>query len=339
MAKIFLTAADLAARRGTDKEIGLVQQIVSQAPELAVLAGRPILGTSTTARVQIGISQGGAFRSFNEGVIPGAGAYERRRFETFFFDSHLSIDEAEVIAAAQDGDSLGDLQADEVAGALQDKSIKFSQQFYGGLGNNAKGFPGLQDILKIYNGGGVANKGVIDSRTGKPIVNYIDAGGTSGAVEAVWYVWNNPQAIQFLFGGNQTIDMKPWMWQYVPDPANPKAQLRKNITNISGFIGLAAAHPWCVACIKNIDATHPWTDALTAKLDALIPQGVQFTHCFATKRARGGLQQSRQVAIQANMQSGNAKNIATVSQVPSADLNGVPIIVTDGIQLTAANAF
>ena len=336
MAKIFLTAADLAARRGTDKEIGLVQQIVSTAPEIAVLSGRPILGTSTTARVQIGISQGGAFRAFNSGVIPGAGAYERRRFETFFFDSHLSIDEAEVIAAAQDGDSIGDLQADEVAGAMQDKAIKFSQQFYAGLGNNPAGFPGLKDILKIYNGNGVAGAGVVDSRTGKPIINYIDAGGSSGATECVWYVWNAPQAISFLFGGNQTVDMKPWVWQYVPDPANPKAQLRKNITNISGFLGLSAAHPWSVACIKNIDATHPWTDTLSAKLDALIPSNILYTHCFATKRAIGGLQQSRSVAIQANSGVGNAKNIANISQVPTQDIKGIPIIATDGIQLSAA---
>jgi hypothetical protein len=334
MAKLFLTAADLAARRGTDKEIGLVQQIINQAPELAVLSGRPIPGTSTHARVQIGISKGGAFRAFNAGVIPGAGAYERRRFETFFFDSHLSIDEAEVIAAQQDGDTIGDLQADEVAGALQDKSIKFSQQFYGGTNLNAGGFPGLIDILKIYNGNGVANAGVIDSRTGKPIVNFIDAGGAgNGSTECVWYVWNNPQGVGFIFGGNQTIDMKPWVWQYVPDPADPKKQLRKNLTNISGFIGLVAAHPWCVACIKNIDAAHPWTDALTSKLDQLIPEGIQYTHCFATKRARGYLQQSRTVVLQANQQTGNAKNLATVSQVPTQDMNGVPIIVTDGIQL------
>ena len=303
-----------------------------------MLSGRPILGTSTSARVQIGISQGGAFRAFNSGVFPGAGAYERRRFETFFFDSHLSIDEAEVIAAAQDGDSIGDLQADEVAAALQDKSIKFSQQFYSGLAGNPAGFPGLKDVLKIYNGNGVANAGVVDSRTGKPMVNFIDAGGSSGATECVWYVWNNPQGIGFLFGGNQTVDMKPWVWQYVQDPANPKAQLRKNITNISGFIGLAAAHPWCVACIKNIDATHPWTDTLSAKLDALIPANIKYTHCFATKRAIGGLQQNRTVSIQANQSTGNAKNVANVlpQLPPTQDINGVPIIATDGIQLSAA---
>ena len=329
---------DLAARRGTDKEIGLVQQIISAAPEIAVLSGRPIPGTSTTARVQIGISKGGAFRSFNSGVVPGAGAYERRRFETFFFDSHLSIDEAEVIAAAQDGDSIGDLQSDEVTGALQDKAIKFSQQFYGGLGYNAGGFPGLIDVLKIYNGNGVANAGVVDSRTGKPIVNFIDAnpGSVNPAAECVWYVWNNPQGIGFLFGGNQTVDMKPWVWQYVADPKDATKQLRKNITNISGFIGLSAAHPWCVACVKNIDAAHPWTDALTAKLDALIPTGIKYTHCFATKRARGGLQQSRTVVIQASRQTGNARDIANVSEVPTTDMNGVPIVVTDGIQLSAA---
>jgi hypothetical protein len=326
MAKQFLTALDLAARRGTDKEIGLVQQIVNYAPEVQLIMGRPIPGTFTEAKVQVGITKGGAFRAFNSGVIPGAGQYERRRFDAFFFDSQLEVDEAELIAANQIGDSLGDLQSDEVNGALQDKAIKFSQQFYGGLGLNADGFPGLIDLLNIY-------AKVIDSRTGKPIVNVIDAGGAgnNATSECVWYVWVHQQAVHFLFGGNQVINVNPWQWQYVQDQADPKKRRRASVSNISGFIGLACAHPWGVTCIKNIDATHAWTDALSAKLHALLPAGITPTHCFATKRARGGLQQSRTVTL---FGSGTVKpDQGTVAPIPQADVSGVPIHVTDGIQL------
>lgn len=319
--------ADIAARAGTDKQIGLVQQITNYAPELTTMLGRTIAGTSASARVQIGIPKGGAFRAINDGSFTSAGSYERRRFNTFGFDAQLQVDELAVQAAAQDGDSLGDLQSDEVAGALQHKAILFSQQFYGGTTIDPQGFPGLIDLLTIY-------QGVIDTRTGNKIVNYVDAGSTANTAttECVWYVWNHLQGVHFLFGGNKTIDVNPWQWQYVAGKT-PGTRLRASVSNISGFIGLSGAHPWSVTCIKNIDATHPWTDALSAKLDQLTPAGYKPSFVFATKRARGYLQQSRTVAIQASAQTGNAKDIANVSQLPTMDLNGVPIIVTDGIQL------
>lgn len=331
--KQLLNAMDLAARRGADKEIGLVQQIINAAPEIAVVSGRPVAGTTSTAKVQIGIPKGGAFRALNDGSPLSAGSYEMRKFNAYAFDAHLQVDELELAAAQQEGDSMGDLQADEIAGALQNKGILFSQQFYNGAVTDPNGFPGLIDILNVYNGGD-GKGGVIDSRTGKALVNFIDAGSTAAtaSTECVWYVWNHPQGIHFIYGGNKTIDVNPWVWQYV-NGKTAGTRLRASCSNISGFIGLAAAHPFSVACIKNIDPTHPWTDALTTKLDAIIPAGVKYTHCFATKRARGLLQQSRTVIIQANQSTGNAQNISNVSQTPTTDMNGVPITVTDGIQL------
>jgi len=329
MSKQFLTMLDLAARRGSDKEIGLVQQIVNYAPEITTILGRTVPGTYTEAKVQIGITQGGTFRSINQGVIPGAAAYERRRFNAFAFDSHLSIDELEVTAANQIGDSLGDLQADEVASALQDKAIKFSQQFYGGIGLNPAGFPGLIDLLNIYSK-------VNDSRTGKPIVNVVDAnpGSNNPATECVWYVWVHPQGVHFIFGGDKTIDINPWVWQYLPDIKTPGARLRCSVTNISGFIGLACAHPWGVTCIKNIDANHPWTDKLSSQLHALLPVGVTPTHCFATKRALAGLQQQRTVTL---FGTGTQKpNQPAIAPIPQVDIAGIPIMPTDGIQLQTA---
>jgi len=332
MSRQYLTAIDLAARRGTDKEIGMVQQIINYAPEVQLIPGRVIEGTFTEAKVQVGITQGGAFRAYNSGVIPGAGEYEMRRFDAFYFDSELEIDEAIAKKASQYGDSLGDLQADEIAGALQAKAIQFSQQFYGGLAINQNGFPGLMDLLKIY-------QKVTDSRTGKPIVNYVDAnpGSTNPATECVWYVWVHPQAVSFIYGGGSVIETNPWVWQYVNIPGvkgSPSLRRRALLSNISGFVGLSCAHPWGVVCIKNIDATHPWTDALSAQLDALLPAGITPTHCFATKRARALLQQQRTVVLYGS--GATRPNQATIAPIPTNDVNGVPIYVTDGIQLNAA---
>ena len=328
--KLLLTAADLAARRGVDKEIGLVQQIINWAPEITSITGRTIPGTYTEAKVQTGIPSGGVFPGLNGAVSVSAGTYEMRRFNTYFFDSELEIKEGIIKAAATVGDSIGDLQADEVSGALQDKAIKFSQQFYQGSALNPNGFFGLKDYLQIYNGKATGYQGVTDSRTGKPLVNYIDAGGTSGATECVWYIWNHPQGIHFLYGGDSMFDTNPWVWHYF---GASNARYRAMASNISGFAGISAANPWCVACVKNIDATHPWTDALSAQLHALLPVGILPTHVFATKRAIAGLQQQRTVTLFGN--EANRPTQPNLAPIPQTDVNGVPIYPTDGIQLTA----
>lgn len=328
--------ADMAARRGTDKEIGLVQQIVNYSPEITTIMGRTVPGTFATAKVQIGIPKGGSFREVNKGVLTSSGSYEKRRFNAFFFDAQLQVDEAELVAAEQEGDSLGDLQADEVAGALMNKAILFSQQFYAGTTVDPLGFPGLFTLFQAYNGGD-SKGGVIDSRTGKTIVNFVDANPGSHSnpsTECVWYVWCHPQGVHFLFGGNKTIDVNPWVWQYMPDPKAPGARLRASVTNISGWIGLSAAHPFCIACIKNIDSAHLWTDTLSAQLHSLLPTGITPTHAFASKRAIAGLQSTRTVTLFG--QGTRRPNQPLIAPTPTVDVMGVPIIPTDGIQLAAA---
>ena len=142
--KTLLTMADLAARRGADKEIGLVQQIINYSPEITTVMGRTIPGTFATAKVQIGIPKGGAFRAVNQGVLTSAGSYEKRRFNAFFFDAQLQVDEAELVAAEQEGDSLGDLQADEVSGRAAKQGDSF---FATVLCGNERGPAGISRTL------------------------------------------------------------------------------------------------------------------------------------------------------------------------------------------------
>jgi len=75
--KTLLTMADLAARRGTDKEIGLVQQIINYSPEITTIMGRTVPGTFATAKVQIGIPKGGGFRAVNARRFGMFGAIHR----------------------------------------------------------------------------------------------------------------------------------------------------------------------------------------------------------------------------------------------------------------------
>src|SRR5258708_11891936 len=106
-----LSLLDITARRNTDAAVGLVEDVVTYAPEIANIMGRPIPGTFYTARVRTQYAKG-AFRKANAGVATGASKYEQRRFDCYFFDTQLQVDELEIRAAEQQGDSAASLQAD-----------------------------------------------------------------------------------------------------------------------------------------------------------------------------------------------------------------------------------
>lgn len=335
----FLTLLDITKRRGTDAAVGLVEEVVTYAPEIEKIMGRPIRGTSTTARIRPLLTKGGIFRKANAGTLPGASIYDERRFNTFFFDSQLQIDEAVARAAEGEGDSLSMLQAEEAEGAIRAKAIQLGQQLYAGHSIDPLGPPGLIDYFNTFGT-------IIDQRTGAALNLAVSAGGTGSACEIAWYVWMHPQGVHFLFGAEQGIDIKPWKQQYIQDASDPSKRLMAWVTNLSGFIGLQAASPFSIGIVKNIDNTisggnyaHPLTDALMAQVEALFPVGMMPNMILMSRASRAGLQKSRTVTLFGALNQANSANSGAASSIaplPTCSVNGIPIVVTDSI-ITGTN--
>ena len=326
----FLTLLDLTKRKGTDAAIGLVEEVVAYAPEIEKILGRPIRGTYTTARIRPLLTAGGAFRKANAGALNGASVYDERRFNTFFFDSPLMVDEAIARAAEAEGDSLALLQAEEAEGAIRAKAIQLGKQLYAGHAIDPLGPPGLIDYFNTFSN-------IIDQRTNAALNLSVTAGGASATCEICWYIWMHPQGVGFLFGGDQGIDIKPWTQQRVADPNDPAKSLSAWITNLSGFIGVAAASPFSIGIIKNIDnaaGVHPLTDALMAQLEALFPVGQLPNLVLMSRATRYGLQKSRTVTLFGNMDVPTSRNSGAsglIAPVPTTTASGIPIVVTDSI--------
>jgi hypothetical protein len=333
----FLTLRDLAARRGTDAAVGLVEQVVTYAPEVEKIMGRPIPGTSYNARIRAQLTAGTVFRKTNSGVVPGASSYDERRFNTYFLDSQLQVDEATARAAEQEGDSLALLQAEEAEGAIRAKAIGLGKQLYAGTLNDPLGFPGLLNYIDAFST-------VIDSRTGLGIDLAVGAGSTSSTLaQIVWYIWMHQQGVHFLWGANQGVDIKPWKLQYVQDQNDPTKRLLAWVTNLSGFIGLSAANPYSIGAIMNVEsdltsssaAAHPWTDAQDAKLWAKFPVGMKPNLVLASRSAVASLQASRTVTMFGQMMNRTSENsgaAAPIAPWPTATATGnIPIVVTDSI--------
>ena len=332
----FLSLLDIAKRNGTDTAVGLVEEVINYCPELEKIMGRSIRGTWTTARVRTGYTKGGAFRKSNAGVAIGSSTYEKKRFNAFFFDSPLQIDEADARAAEQENDSLASLQADEGTGAIRAKAIDLGTQLYLGSNWDPLGPPGLMDFLNVQ-------ASVTDPVTGAAVNQTVDALGASavGTSTCLWAIWMHQQGVHWLWGADQAIDLKPWFLQRVTD-ANGN-HFMAWITNLSGFIGTECAHVRAVGCVKNLipgfdgAGATPLTDAMIARLEAKFPVGIKPNMFLGNRGAVASLQLSRAVTLLGNPagpSSAWSGGATTLAPWPTMTTSGIPIITTDSVPYT-----
>ena len=112
------TLRDIAALNGRDLEVGIIDETMGSFPEVEVVPGRTIKGTSfkTTLRKD---NPKGSFRSANAGVKPGAAGYYEKLTQTFIFENPIIVDQR-VAEASEDGadDYLAARSEEHVSGAM-----------------------------------------------------------------------------------------------------------------------------------------------------------------------------------------------------------------------------
>ena len=335
----FLTLKDATAARGTDAAVGVVDNIINVAPELGVILGRPISGIEFKALIRTAIPNNAAFRKINSGVALGASGYDRKRFNCFPVDMQFRIDEMLIEAQEGEGQTAIDFLTGEIMAASRSMALYLGKQTYLGTANDPLGFPGFLDFFNTA-------RTQVDSRTGKKINQYVEAGGTTaGACQNVWFIKMGPQGVHYIFGKGQGIRSNAWFRQQVTSPDNAG----KNVSwcsNYYGWIGSAMAQYHAIGMIGNVTTatttannvlsyTNPFTDGQVSQLYSLFPIDMAPDLCFCTKIAAASLQAQRAVTNFVN--SGDRKFTAGIA--PTADfptnlptMNGIPIVVTDSIQ-------
>jgi len=302
-----LTLLDLAKRSGSDPAIGLVEEILTVAPELRTLPTVPKPGTSYSITKRTGKPRG-AFRSANEGLTPGKSTYEQIIVPMFFFDGQMEVDEAIVKA---DDRRLGDILAQEGAGQLQDNYVVLGDQIYRGQTADAKGFKGFKEA--------------VDSAM------VVDATGTGGTTETAWAIYENERdGVHLPIGNDGGMSLGSWNKQQITDDNGKK--LFAWVNNLSFYIGLALGSSKCVGCVKNITAAKPLTDALGAELANKFPVGRKPTRWLISRNGVFYLQKSRSaVGVVATDNKGGQG----FSPRPT-ELSGIPVVETDSIATLAA---
>lgn len=308
MANEMISLLDLAKLRGSDLAVGVLEEVMTVAPEFSTILGRTINGTSYPVVARVGLPRTG-FRRANEGVETGTSKWERRVVECYILDAQMEADKA-VADAHPFG--LSSFLFDEAAAQIKSALLTVGSQFYYGSPSDTDfGFPGIQSFLDAAL--------VVDA-----------TGASAGACTSVYAVAANPQGVSFVFGNGGQIDIaEEWRTQKVV--RNSKS-LTAYVNGLTAWLGLQAGNKNSVGRIKNLDGTKTLTDTLVGTLLSKFPIGYRPTHLFMNRRAALQLQTSRSATTTRIGQAG-----AIWSPMPT-ESNGVPIVLTDSIVDTEAVA-
>lgn len=289
-----LTLLDLAARTGSDAVVGLIEDVTTYAPEFRELLARPMPGTSYKLTRRIALPTP-AFRDANGTVTSTKSGYVQENKGMYFLDCQLEVDEAIVKGDPRD---IGDVLADEAAGALEGTFNLLGSQFY--YGGDVKGFTGLDEQISD---------------------DTVFAGGTTNTTSA-YLVDISLQGVHFVVGNDGEIAMPEWMKQKVDGKMC-------YVSNLSSYIGLNVGSANAVYRVRGIDATNKLTDALGAKCLKNVPLRRRGGNLrwLMNRTAAYTLQLSRSAVGQVNAGRGGSPAFA---EFPT-ELQGIPIILTDSL--------
>jgi len=308
-----LSLLDLTKLRGHSREVGLIESVVTAAPELGVIPGRTIRGTSYKTVDRTALPTTG-FTHANEGIAPGKSSFAMKLVECFIFRGAINVDKA-VAMDHEDGPAV--LQRIEAEGVGRSAGIEIGKQIYYGTAEDTKGFPGLRELC--------------------PAAMRVDAtGSTADSATSVYAVKFGPQFVQMIYGGNSTLQLPPFREQSVTDAAG--GQYDAYVSNLTAWVGLQCVHPYAIGRICNLTVQNGkgLTDSLLADLLAKFPVGFTPDALFMSRQSRTQLQKSRTVVLQGNGKAGDVGSaMGLVAPIPT-EAFGIPIVTTDNILNTEA---
>lgn len=304
------TLLDVAKLTGHDTVVGLIEQNLTVAPEIARFPVKTIKGTSYKLALRNSYPSVG-FRSANDGVARGKSEYDSKLIECFIIDSQIRCDKA-VAMAHEDG--VAGYQMREASGVMAQTLIEIGSQIFYGLTVDAKGFPGLTEIHTAINNGIV-----------------VDAGGTTSATgSSVWGVKLGDQGVQLVFGNGTTLELGDWQEQQV-DGATASTSLTAYTNALTGWVGLQVGSKYSIGRLKDAtaDSGKGVTDARLGELLSLYPIAYRPDVWIMNRRSAYQLQSSRSSTVNA-LASKSATGAEVWAPLPT-ESNGIPIIVTDSI--------
>lgn len=310
-----VTLLDQAKLNGNDKIVGLIEENLTAAPEIAIFPTRPIAGTSYTTVKRTGFPSVG-FRSANAGNTPSKSTFVKSLVEAFIFGGVIQADKA-VAQAHEDGPDAWEMI--EANGVMKQAMINLGSQIWYGTTADASGFTGIKDA------------------TPKGGTTVLDATGTTATTaSSVYGVKFGLQDVIMPMGRNAVLELSDFRDQQITFDSGT-TWLPGRVADLCAWLGLQIGNVNCVGRILNLtaDSGKSLTDAKIAQWLSQFPVGYQPDRLFMNRRSAYQLQVSRTVVINSVGATKAAANLENVAPAP-IEAFGIPITVTDSILSTDA---
>ena len=313
-----LNLLDVAKLNGSDEVVGLIEEVITETPEISIFPVRTINGTSYKTSMRTSLP-GVAFRNANEGVSPGKSEFENGIAECFILDGQIEGDK-KVIDADERG--VAHMLGLEASGIAKSTLLHIVSQIYYCAANDTKGFQGLKNFTAF---GGEYTK---------------DAGGTTaGTASSVFGVRFGEHDTTMIMGNNTTLTLGEWRTQQLTDSADSTKKYTGYVNDLGGWIGLQMASKWSAGRICNLtaDSGKGLTEDLIIDWLEMFPAAKQPSHIFMSKRSMTQLRKSMTAAITLKGSSLTGKTV-TPAEAKAAveESTGVTIVVSDSIVNTDA---
>lgn len=304
------TMLDVTKRLNADKEVGLIEANLEQAPELKYFPARTIQGTCYNTLLRIGLPSV-EFTAVNEGIQPSKSTYETKLVECHIIRSMINVDKA--IASVDE--TIFDLENDEALGVTESVMRKLGRQIYYGRKEDvgdSKGFFGLQDVVpneKLVNAGGDAEN---------------DA-------SSVYFIKFGRKDVTLVFGRNEVLKVGEFRDESIRD-ANG-GRLDGRVAHLTGWVGLQATNPNSVVRICNLteQSGKTLTDDLMAQALSVFPAGQRPDIIFMTRRSQRQLQQDRASRTTLVLAGGKSYGGKEVYVETPTSFESIPIVSTDSL--------
>ena len=304
MADSFMTTAEVTKFNDSDLDIGIISDVLDDAPVLARLAARSIAGYTykflkRTANPTVG------FRTENDGRDMNLGTYSTVTVTLAILDATFGVD----VAVAQSDERgwaamLGTQAVDHLRAAMakaEDELIN---------GDNSDGFSALADETTGHAGGSMS----------------VDAGGTTAdTASSLYLIRSGLSDVHAVWGQNGVIDIGETSIQKFAGSAT--GSYPAYYTPVTAWVGCQVASAYSLGRVINLtaDSGKGLTDALIISAISKFPAGRGPSMMACSRRSLQQLQDSR-----------TATN-PTGAPAPFPDSAfGIPIIVTDSIADTEA---
>lgn len=302
---------DIAKLNGNDAVVGLIESVITAAPELQVIPARTIKGTSYRTALRTSYPDVG-FRAANAAVTAGKSSFENKLVECHILSSLITADKA-VASAYEDG--VAAWQALEAEGVAKQALIEIGKQIFYGVnttfGGDAAGHPGL---LATYDSTNMV----------------VDAGGTTDNVSSsAWLVCLGPQDVQLIFGNNSTLQLSSWSEQVV-------SSIPSYVADLTAWVGLQQVNPYSACRIKKLttDSGKGLSDSLIAEALSKFPVGKMPNALFVNRRSLMQLHKSRTVTLFGGPGASKPQGSVEIIAPMPTEAFGIPIVVTDSIVST-----